>query len=544
MGLPLFVEPGKSVSSDKVSSKDNATSPSHAESRRPSSRSEIHDRRNGIRRAGVRIYGSAQRATRNSRDQRSLPWVGSPRQHDQAGSSVANPSTRTFRFRPYQEALLGMTVRDDRRGEPVEEQTGSSNLDSWRESPPPPPPIAGDTDNMTEGPEMEWWPFEPPLSTAPSGRLDPQQATAFDYPSWRNYPGIQVSARSFPPIFSRSVSGRDMSLRANASRTTGGLPHSDSSTASGSRTRGLSARQQLPPRRAARGVDGLGDRDRSLSPEVWDTLLSTLTPDPQPPSAGSSFVSVAASQTFDPSSGTPSTAPDVIDEVQLETACDSACEYSDNELETADHEPLDHDRTRRRQQQARDMAWRGLHPRRIPDLNLDDMSGPHRSNMSSMASEPLSILAVPAAQRTTNSGDGPSSRHINRPSGSLTIYESTMRLRPSAGVSRRSASRARSTSQSNYDEASPPSQREHSAQDEERSIRDGPQRAQGAPRSASTAGPSPAEEDWAGMQRIVRSLARREDIPDGWWAEAGLSRILHQRADGSNLNVHSITDPF
>jgi hypothetical protein len=28
------------------------------------------------------------------------------------------------------------------------------------------------------------------------------------------------------------------------------------------------------------------------------------------------------------------------------------------------------------------------------------------------------------------------------------------------------------------------------------------------------------------MQRIVRNLARRQDIPDEWWAEAGLSRTL------------------
>ncbi|GAP84591.1 hypothetical protein SAMD00023353_1101200 [Rosellinia necatrix] len=50
-----------------------------------------------------------------------------------------------------------------------------------------------------------------------------------------------------------------------------------------------------------RYADGLGDRDRSLSPEgdgVWDTLQSTLTPDPQPPSVGSSFAStvISASQ--------------------------------------------------------------------------------------------------------------------------------------------------------------------------------------------------------------------------------------------------------
>lgn len=57
---------------------------------------------------------------------------------------------------------------------------------------------------------------------------------------------------------------------------------------------------EIPPRRSMRGrriggFDGLGDRDRSLSPEAdgaWDTLQSTLTPDPQPPSAGSSFARV------------------------------------------------------------------------------------------------------------------------------------------------------------------------------------------------------------------------------------------------------------
>lgn len=52
--------------------------------------------------------------------------------------------------------------------------------------------------------------------------------------------------------------------------------------------------------RMARYADGLGDRDRSLSPDtdgVWDTLQSTLTPDPQPPSLGSSFASTAVSAT-------------------------------------------------------------------------------------------------------------------------------------------------------------------------------------------------------------------------------------------------------
>jgi hypothetical protein len=58
-----------------------------------------------------------------------------------------------------------------------------------------------------------------------------------------------------------------------------------------------------------RYADGLGDRDRSLSPEgdgEWDTLQSTLTPDPQPPSVGSSFTSTIASTTPPETTGTDS----------------------------------------------------------------------------------------------------------------------------------------------------------------------------------------------------------------------------------------------
>ncbi|KLU83818.1 hypothetical protein MAPG_02868 [Magnaporthiopsis poae ATCC 64411] len=33
------------------------------------------------------------------------------------------------------------------------------------------------------------------------------------------------------------------------------------------------------------------------------------------------------------------------------------------------------------------------------------------------------------------------------------------------------------------------------------------------------------------MQRIVRHFARREDIPDEWWAEVGLSRTLSRASN-------------
>lgn len=65
-------------------------------------------------------------------------------------------------------------------------------------------------------------------------------------------------------------------------------------------------------------VDGLGDRARSISPSndtAWDTLLTSITPDPQPPSAESSFTSAAASagNSFAPSN-TSSSATSVSDD--------------------------------------------------------------------------------------------------------------------------------------------------------------------------------------------------------------------------------------
>ena len=53
-------------------------------------------------------------------------------------------------------------------------------------------------------------------------------------------------------------------------------------------------------------VDGLGDRDRSVSPvdDHWDTMLSTVAPDPLAPTADSSFTSAAASASFSQSFST------------------------------------------------------------------------------------------------------------------------------------------------------------------------------------------------------------------------------------------------
>ncbi|CAN8106470.1 unnamed protein product [Discula destructiva] len=159
-------------------------------------------------------------------------------------------------------------------------------------------------------------------------------------------------------------------------------------------------------------VDGLGDRNRSLSPEdegVWDTLLSSITPDPQPPSVGASFASTSAPASGSTSQNTSSahsqtTAPTTIEalEFDFEHPCESGGDNSDTEGEDDD----------------------------------------------------LSQLTLRRFERSY------------------------------ADVTR--------------------SQRE----DDDLEIMGGVE----------------------SMQRIVRNLARREDIPDEWWADAGLSRSLQREA--------------
>ncbi|KAI1812550.1 hypothetical protein GGS20DRAFT_557490 [Poronia punctata] len=97
-------------------------------------------------------------------------------------------------------------------------------------------------------------------------------------------------------------------------------------------------RAGTPP---VRNMDGLGDRDRSLSPDsdrVWYTLQSTLTPDPQPPSVGSSFASTTASATASQvqarggnSWNRSMTSPDDEMEVELEPPCDPINDESEGE---------------------------------------------------------------------------------------------------------------------------------------------------------------------------------------------------------------------
>lgn len=159
-------------------------------------------------------------------------------------------------------------------------------------------------------------------------------------------------------------------------------------------------------------MDGLGDRNRSPSWEgdgAWDTLLTTLTPDPQPPSANSSFGSTSASTsatTNVDSSGTSLTSFN--EDFVLENPCDIVEAILEGFSDLSDSE----------------------------DENEDEAN---QSNDRSYADVVSSRRPVPAS------------------TGGAEVSESL-----------------------------------------------------------------------GGMQRIIRRLAGREDIPDEWWAEVGLSRSLRR----------------
>ncbi|RWA14743.1 hypothetical protein EKO27_g389 [Xylaria grammica] len=171
-----------------------------------------------------------------------------------------------------------------------------------------------------------------------------------------------------------------------------------------------------------RYADGLGDRDRSLSPEgdaVWDILQATLTPDPQPPSIGSSFastvVSANTSETNETNGANSASTSMTTPNEEIEPPCDPVTDNpgSDDEDESEEQPGLP------------DEIWRRV-------------MGPNwRRTYANVAAEAQS-------RQSPESGDA-----------------------------------------------------------------------------------SDPDREWlSGMHRIVAGLASRGDIPDEWWAQAGLSRSM------------------
>lgn len=171
-------------------------------------------------------------------------------------------------------------------------------------------------------------------------------------------------------------------------------------------------------------------------------------------------------------------------------ACESGCENSDTE--SPDYEHPDFALIRRRRDALRRVRVR------VPDYNLDGpVDGPIQGSGA--------VHSEPSATRRRRSPDGPLPIGEDV-AGDTAEMDGPLNLAPQ----RPRHGWVGQLSVGNSD-------------DEQVLERWGVTREGSATSGNNT---TVGDEDWMGMQRIVRSLARREDIPDEWWAEAGLSRNL------------------
>ncbi|KAL7933206.1 hypothetical protein V8C35DRAFT_305195 [Trichoderma chlorosporum] len=453
MGRPLFVAPVETDLPHKDAQKRDVLSPSRSAIRR-STHAETRDRRNPNRRAGVRIV-SLQPHTRSTR--RYPPWDADDgtrhlsRPSDEASLEFAREALRDVTYMP------PGTNRPDRH---LEDQMSTLFGGTWHN-------IGAPSSQRSDEAAPDgnfWWNLEPRQRRA--------RIVAPDNPSRNRSPYRRRSYHIGTPPYRPTRDGSERLQSESATSNDDAVfvlppyrpPQRDQNRAF--YAAGTSASRL---RQRAHAADGLRDRDRSLSPEVWDTLLSTLTPDPQPPSASSSFASGAVAQNAGPSSALPS-APGAPEDAG-DGACESGHEFTEDEDELyAQLPPGMHrlDRQLRRQ-------FRQRPP--VPDYNLD---GPSDGPLD----EPQ-----PRRPEASRPGQSPGDSRTNRYALLLTNSWLT-----------------------------------HAGSEDER----GTGRAQ--PNREGSAGSGPGaqtgDEDWLGMRRIVQSLAAREDIPDEWWAEAGLSRTL------------------
>lgn len=272
---------------------------------------------------------------------------------------------------------------------------------------------------------------------------------------------------------------------------------------------------------AAMGVDGLGDRDRSLSPEGWDTLLTTLTPDPQPPSASSSFVSTAASQSAVASSNTSmSEQPAATDSTQ-EPPCESGCENSDTEEPEAPRRPASRPEPAPRLDRP-DRVDRRIMNRRHPPPVEPPFVGSVRFQVPDYSSDNHAGLLVPFAATYLRRSPSAQANRPREPEGFLLPSNAREQHIQREQQEQRDGWVGQLSVGSSDDELP----REDLTPQEHIGHTRLPPRGSAPSRSAPSRNRSSGEEELMGMQRIVRSLVYREDIPDEWWAEAGLSRSL------------------
>ncbi|KAF2847984.1 hypothetical protein T440DRAFT_470573 [Plenodomus tracheiphilus IPT5] len=343
----------------------------------------------------------------------------------------------------------------------------------------------------------------------------------------QNYP------RAGPPRLLRSRNGR----AASASATRGDFPEGldDAHDNGDNNAVGFPPLRRMGRRTIADGplpssslreswspLDGLGDRERSISPfdeqSPWDTFVSMIMPDPVAPTAESSFASAAASASFSDShpssragssnsatsSQTHLTVPSRRDSLPQNEQFMRACDTSDDDTasDTEEDEPVD---------AAPVPAWR---------RQMD-----YRNQAFSEAVESRRRIIE---RRRQVAVDALASHRRMRPS----YFSDEPPMRDSERYSRRVLERSREASayvRNLYDRA-PPANDENNTQLEQL---DGPVDDQTSAQTSAgeddtspiePAGTSPLDQELRDARSLLERLSRRGDISDDFWASVGLSR--------------------
>lgn len=309
----------------------------------------------------------------------------------------------------------------------------------------------------------------------------------------------------------RRASPSQNSTHVNASSGGGDTNNSDSSQDNASSRRHAWAIRYfphpLPSIRTILGgqVDGLGDRSRSLSPEgdgVWDTLLTTLTPDPQPPSLNSSFASGPAT-----SSAAAAQDPSTISLASSIWTADDA---------TAPPQPPPAPVSTLMSQSARSFA-------------AGSTSASTATSTSQRVRSPFTVVSASTdtanestilPETTGQDEEGPGCDESDMESDDQWTMARNHRTLFYRNDAPSWDGRAYVTVTNGRDMG-------HSSGGDGGDSSGSRGRGRANNHNGGSGNEDPLERlGIGGMQNIVRNLARREDIPDEWWAEAGLSRML------------------
>ncbi|KKK13906.1 hypothetical protein P175DRAFT_0505120 [Aspergillus ochraceoroseus IBT 24754] len=198
-------------------------------------------------------------------------------------------------------------------------------------------------------------------------------------------------------------------------------------------------------------VDGLGDRQRSVSldddqaNDAWETLLTTITPDTNLPSADSSFTSASASGTNGSHSGTLRTSASSLEALQNSIQSNAAAVQMILDPYPEYPNPCDYPSSTDSETESE------------TEITQDSLFRRYRRRMRQVES-----------MRRSHNLQSALHNHAPIPAISFAFSDSS------------------------------------------------------------------TDQDLHQMQAILDRLARREDIPDDWWAAAGLSRIIGQRASAND----------